>query len=142
MIETIITTIALAIALSSTPENVLLARATGWEAPRYLATEADAEAVASVIMYRSICRGQSVRDVLFAAGQFETAMLLDTDPVDMDFYLELADRALQWRSVNDLPVVASHFHSAGVMPYWADRGKLVDVPEAAQFYYKLDDCRN
>jgi len=140
MIAEVTTTIALMLLLITTPDRVLLARAIGHEAPRYLATEVDAEAVASVIMFRAICHGQLIREVLFAPGQFSTATLLDTDPVDVDFYLALADRAKQWESIEDLPVVASHFHAPmDSPPFWAKQEYQVEVPGTVQLYYLLPE---
>jgi len=141
MAQIIVAAAIIASAITAAPDVTLMARAIGWEAPVYLAPEADRIAVASTIRYRMLCRGQSLQDVLFAPGQFSTASLLDTDPQGMESLMPLAAEALQW-GYDDLPVKASHFFATTIEPpYWARPGQGVIVPGAVQRYFLIDDCK-
>lgn len=133
-----IAAIGFAIQLFATPDNTLLARAIGWEAPPWAVQ--DRLYVASVIRYRMIDRQQTLREVLFDRGQFCVVPLLIEDPPGMVTLLPLAEEALAW-GLETLPIRASHFWSPAsrtVPPYWADEGRRVEVPGAIHQFYLLD----
>lgn len=124
----------------ATTKLVLLARAIGWEAPPWAAT--DRSLVASVIRYRMLARDLSLEDVLFAPYQFQVAPLLNKDPPDMPQLMTLAGKAMGWQ-LDNLPVRASHFWSPKMLdqpPFWADTQREVEVDDGAiHRYYLLPD---
>lgn len=125
------------LAITTALHITLLARAICWEAPDWAAQ--DRVYVASVIRTRSLSRGQSVKEVLFAPGQFSVSHLLDQDPSDIEGCWALAKEAYTW-SWEDLPVIADHFWSPAYLdgpPFWALPEYEVETPGSIQRFYWL-----